>query len=165
MNSKQKPQSLSKKVNTASRLRLTLKQASLIPVKNNMILTENSLSIFVVILFVEMKSTSITSISQKDSTIKLRVSCSSMICGNTSLTQQKNGESSDYNIPHETVNNLNISHIKLNQYLASYCKKIEKQDVNSKTDNTPAWKKKRKLKEYISNKSPLFVISSGIFKC
>ena len=34
-----------------------------------------------------------------------------------------------------------------------------------KIDNTPAWKKKKEIKEYISKESQLFVISDGIFKC
>ena len=76
------------------------------------------------------------------------------------------------------MNNLNISHLRRNnrvreQYDVNYYQpqnkdiKIESNtDGNTKITHTPEQKnnKEGKLKEYSSKKSPLFVISSRIFK-
>ena len=111
-----------------------------------------------------MKITSISMIYQKESPIILRGSCFSMRCGNKILTQKNNRiKNSNSNSPHGTVNNLNSSHLRLNQDLTYYQphNNIENnQDSNRKIDNISVQKKKKRgqLKEYSSKKPPLFVI-------
>ena len=81
-------------------------------------------------------------------------------------TKNKRGGGNHFNSPHETVNNLNSSHIFKNQDSTYYCNKREKNRYgNQKIDITPGWKKKREINGDSSNKSPLFVISARIFKC
>ena len=72
----------------ASKLRMTLKQVYLIPAIRNMILSEDSPSIFAVVIYVEAKITSVAVIYQNRSPIVLIGRCSSMRCGHTSLTQK-----------------------------------------------------------------------------
>ena len=45
-----------------------------------------------------------------------------------------------------------------------YKNRENNQDGNQEIDNKPEWKNKREINEDSSNKFPLFVISSGIFK-
>ena len=78
-------------------------------------------------------------------------------------------KNSDYNIPHGNVNNLNSSHLWINQYLNYYQphnKREINQDGNWKIYDTPAWKNKKEgeLREDISKKYPLFAISAVMFK-
>ena len=79
-------------------------------------------------------------IVQKEFTIMLSGSCSSMRCENTSIKQKnKRRENRNYNSPHEIVSNLNSSHIKQNQYSTYYCNNKEvNQYFNWKINNTPA---------------------------
>ena len=67
------------------------------------------------------------------------------------------------------MNNLNSYHLKQNQYLNCYQpqNKIENNQYgNWNIHNTPAWNNKKEIgpKEYSSKKSPLFIISAGMFK-
>ena len=62
---------------------------------------------------------------------------------NRKLTLSKNRNS---NIPHGTLNNLNISHLRRNQalkYYQTHNNRKTNQYGNRKIDNTPAWNKKK----------------------
>ena len=67
------------------------------------------------------------------------------------------------------MNNLNISHLRRNQdlnYYQPYNNRESNQYGNRNINNKPAGKKKKEgeLKEEISNKSPLVIISDALFK-
>ena len=99
-------------VTTASKQRPTIKQASLISPIGNIILPSDSLSMFVVVLYVDTKITLIDMIGKKESEIRLIRSGSLMRYTHTSLTKTERRKNNNYNIPHATVNNLNISHLR-----------------------------------------------------
>ena len=85
---KKKLLSLNIKVNTESKQKLTKKHVYLNPTIRDMILPKYSLSVFMVLLYVEAKITSIDIIDQNKSARIPRVSYSSRRCGHTSLTQK-----------------------------------------------------------------------------
>ena len=72
----------------ASKQILTLKQVYLTHMIRNIILPAYSLSVFVVVLYVEAKITPIATIDQKESAIRTIGGFSSIIYRNTSLTKK-----------------------------------------------------------------------------
>ena len=107
----QKPQSLNIRVTIELKWIMTLKYASLIPKKLNIILPKDSLSIFVVVLYIW------TQISLQSQWLKLFFDEMWAYKPHTKTKKRKNRNS---NIPHGTMNNLNSSHIFKNQDLAYY---------------------------------------------
>ena len=97
---------------TASKLGLTLKQASFIPMIKNMILPADSLSIFTDVIYVETKIISIAMIYQKKSVIILRGRYSAKIFCHTRLTLKQEEKNINSNFPHGTINNLKSYDLK-----------------------------------------------------
>ena len=108
-------------------------------------------------------------VAQKGSAIILRGYYSLMRCGHTSITPKKGGEEREILISHMGRWIISISLIlkKSGPNLLSTTKKERENQVsNRQIDNKLEWNNKREeeIEEDSSNKSPLFLISSGIFK-
>ena len=108
-----------------------------------MILPADSLSIFVVFLYVEFNLNDFSKVISNHTYSKLLFSG---IWAHKPHTKTNRIKNSNSNIPRGTVNDLNRFHLRQNQYLTYYQphnKRGKNQYVNSKIDNKPAWNNKK----------------------